>query len=112
MARDDRDPSGGFERAPARRRSHAAVPVVLALLALGLAIGYYAVAIPFLLGVILLAVLVSFLSIRLNPHAASFYLSIKPSWTAIGTVFLCSLALFGASALYYLDLHAPILPLP
>ena len=96
---------------PVRRRSHAAVPVVLALMILGLVTGIYSAAVPFVLGILLLGVLLSFLSVRLNPLASGFYLTTKPSWTAIGTIFLAAVLLFASSFVYYLDLHAPILPL-
>jgi hypothetical protein len=106
--------SSDEEVAPAkiRRRSHAAIPVVLALLVLGLVLGYYAVAVPFLLGVLLVGVLLSFLSIRLNPLGMGFYLPTKPSWSAIGMVFLSAVLLLASSFVFYLDLHAPIIPVP
>ena len=93
-----------------RTRSHAAIPVALAVVVVGLVAGSYSILAPALLGVLLLGVAVSFLSTRLNPLSVGFYLSVKPSWSAIGVVALGALVLFYAVWLYWTRELAPILP--
>lgn len=70
------------------RRSNAAIPVVVALVILGLYLGQYSFLVPAALGLTLLFSGGSFLSTRLNPLSPHFYLPKKPSWLAIGVVFL------------------------
>jgi hypothetical protein len=106
---DDEDWPERERRIP--RRSHAAIPVALAILLVGLVVGRWAVVVPVLLGIVLLSVMASFLSSRLNPLGIAFYLTTKPSWSAIGVIFLSALLLFLASGLYFVDVHAPIVPL-
>lgn len=76
------------------RRSNAAIPVVVVLLFLGLYLGRYTLLAPGVLGVVLLSVGGSFLSTRVNPLSPHFYLPKKPSWLAVGVVFLGALVLF------------------
>jgi hypothetical protein len=75
------------------RRSNAAIPVVVVLVILGLYLGQYTFFVPAILGLALLYSGGSFLSTRLNPLSAHFYLAKKPSWLAIGVVFLGALGL-------------------
>jgi Ca2+/Na+ antiporter len=62
---------------------------------IGLYFSTYSLIVPAVLGLLLLVSGTSFLSSRLNPLSAHFYLSRKPSWAAIGVVFLGALALLG-----------------
>jgi hypothetical protein len=75
------------------RRSNAAIPVVVVLVILGLYLGQYSFLVPASLGLVLLFSGGSFLSTRLNPLSPHFYLPRKPSWLAIGVVFLGALGL-------------------
>jgi hypothetical protein len=92
------------------RRSHAAIPVALVVVGVGLYLARYTVLLPVLFGVALLWAGASFLSTRLNPLSAHFYLTTKPSWSAIGVVFLGAVALLGAAYGMYEARWAPILP--
>ena len=92
------------------RRSHAAIPVALVVVGVGLYLARFTVLLPVVLGLLLLAAGASFLSTRLNPLSAHFYLTTKPSWSAIGVVFLGSLALLWASYAMYLRQWAPLVP--
>jgi hypothetical protein len=92
------------------RRSHAAIPVALVAVGVGLYLARYTLLLPVLVGVLLLYAGISFLSTRLNPLSAQYYLTTKPSWSAIGVVFLGSLALLWASYAMYLDQWAPLVP--
>jgi hypothetical protein len=76
------------------RRSNAAIPVVVVLVIVGLYLGQYSFLAPAILGLVLLFAGGSFLSTRLNPLSPHFYLPRKPSWLAIGVVFLGALGLF------------------
>jgi hypothetical protein len=96
--------------APPPRRSHAAIPVALVVVGVGLYLARFTVLMPALLGFGLLLAGGSFLSTRLNPLSVHFYLTTKPSWSAIGVVFLGSLALLYASYLMYFDRWAPLVP--
>ncbi len=69
-------------------RSNAAIPVAVVLVGVGLYFGSYSLVIPGLLGLVLLGSGLSLLSSRLNPLSPHFYLTRKPSWAAIGIVFL------------------------
>jgi len=95
---------------PPPRRSHAAIPVAVVVVGVGLYLARYTVLLPVLLGVVLLYAGASFLSTRLNPLSPHYYLTTKPSWSAIGVVFLGSLALLGAAYAMYLDRWAPLVP--
>jgi len=75
------------------RRSNAAIPVAVVLVILGLYLGQYSFLAPAALGLVLLFSGGSFLSTRLNPLSPHFYLPRKPSWLAIGVVFLGALGL-------------------
>jgi hypothetical protein len=69
-------------------RSNAAIPVAVVLVGVGLYFGSYSLIVPAVLGLVLLGSGLSFLSSRLNPLSVHFYLTRKPSWAAIGIVFL------------------------
>lgn len=116
---DDRDDDPDYAPAPRRpgrraprerRRSNAAIPAALAVLVVGLALGHYTILVPGLLGLALLSVAVSFLSSRINPFSVAFYLTVKPSWTAIGTVVGVGLVLLLAAYGYYLSGFGPLVP--
>ena len=92
------------------KRSHAAVPLAVVLLFIGLIVGAYTVIVPALLGIFLLTTGLSFLSTRLNPFSIGFYLTTKPSWTAVGLVFLAGFVLLGTAYGYFVSGFAPILP--
>ncbi len=83
------------DRAEARgtERSHAAIPIAVILVGIGLYFASTSVLIPAFLGFVLLLSGLSFLSTRLNPLSPHFYLTRKPSWAAVGVVFLGALAL-------------------
>jgi hypothetical protein len=93
-----------------QKRSHAAIPVALVLLVLGLYLSRFTVLLPTLLGVMLFLSGLSFLSTRLNPLSPHFYLTRKPSWLAIGVVFLSALTLLVAAFELYVHGFAPIVP--
>ncbi len=93
-----------------RTRSNAAIPVAVAVVAVGLYLGQYTVLLPALFGLVLFASGGSFLSTRLNPLSAHFYLPRKPSWLAIGVVFLGALGLFYGAYLMWLDRVGPVVP--
>ena len=107
-------PRRGSRRAPPPpeppRRSDAAAYVAIAILLVGLYLGRFTVLAPALLGLSLLLTVGTFLSTRLNPLSVGFYLTTKPSWTAIGVVFLSSLALLGAAYYYFVHGIGPLLP--
>lgn len=93
-----------------RNRSHAAIPVAVVLVALGLWAAKFTILVPALLGVVLIGVAVSFLSTRVNPLSVGFYLPVKPSWSAIGVVALGALVLLATVYLYWVHALAPVLP--
>jgi hypothetical protein len=84
-------PAGATETE--RKRSNAAIPVVVVLAAIGLYFGQYTIFAPGILGLVLVYTGFSFLSTRLNPLSAHFYLSKKPSWLAVGVVWLGAVVL-------------------
>jgi hypothetical protein len=92
------------------RRSNAAIPVALVVVGVGVYLARYTILLPALFGLFLLVAGASFLSTRLNPLSPHFYLTTKPSWTAVLVVFLGSLALFGVTYLSYLDHFGPLMP--
>ncbi|HEV2519853.1 MAG TPA: hypothetical protein VGX00_04440 [Thermoplasmata archaeon] len=106
----DRRPRRGRDRAPVRKRSNAAIPVALAVFLAGIILGQYSVLIPGLLGIGLVYVAISFLSSRLNPFSLSFYLTVKPSWLAIGTLAFVGLVLVGVAYGYYVSGLGPFAP--
>lgn len=91
-------------------RSNAAIPVVVVVAALGLYLGRYTVIFPALLGLVLLSAGASFLSTRINPLSAHFYLTRKPSWAAVGVVFLGAIGLLLGAYAMWLHHWGPILP--
>lgn len=91
-------------------RSNAAIPVAVALVVLGLYLASYTVALTALFGLVLLFAAGSLLSTRLNPLSPTFYLTKKPSFLAIGVVFLGALILFGGAYYLWLHQHAPVVP--
>ncbi|HUI38036.1 MAG TPA: hypothetical protein VLY85_00225 [Thermoplasmata archaeon] len=106
----DRGPRRPGPRPAPRKRSNAAVPAAVAVLLLGLVVGHYSILVPALLGIALLYVAVSFVSSRLNPFAIGFYLTVKPSWAAIGAVALIGIVLLATSYAYYVSGFGPIAP--
>ncbi len=92
------------------RRSNAAMPLTVAFLFAGLLFGAYTIVVPAVLGGLLLLTGLSFLSSRLNPFSIGFYLTTKPSWPAIGLVFLSAFVLLLAAYGYYVSGIAPLLP--
>ncbi len=103
-------PSSSPPPTPPPRPSHAAIPVAIVLVGVGLYLGRYTVLLPAVFGLALFWAGSSFLSTRVNPLSAHFYLPSKPSWSAIGVLFLGSLALLGAAYEMYLAKWAPLLP--
>jgi hypothetical protein len=91
-------------------RSNAAIPAAIAVVAFGVYLGKFSILITGLLGLALLYSGGSFLSARLNPLSAHFYLTRKPSWAAIGVVFLGALALLGGAYAMWLRGFGPVLP--
>jgi hypothetical protein len=92
------------------RRSHAAAPFAVLLLFVGLLLGTVTVLVPALLGLFLFTSGLSFLSTRLNPFSIGFYLNKKPSWTAIGIIFLSGLLLWLVAYTYFVRGIAPLVP--
>jgi hypothetical protein len=82
----------------------------VAVVVLGLYLGTYAILVTALLGLILLFSAGSLLSTRLNPLSSTFYLTRKPSFLAIGVVFLGALVLFGGAYTLWVHQVAPIIP--
>jgi hypothetical protein len=91
-------------------RSRAAIPAVIFVVAVGLYLGTYTVLLPGLFGLGLLSVGGSFLSTRLNPLSPHFYLPRKPSWSAVGVVFLGALVLVVGAYAMWLHRWGPLLP--
>jgi len=92
------------------KRSHAAIPVALVLLVAGLYLSQFTILLTALLGGVLFLSGVSFLSTRLNPLSPHFYLTRKPSWLAVGVVFLSALVLLASAFEFYVHHLAPIVP--
>jgi hypothetical protein len=92
------------------KRSHAAIPVAIVLLVVGLYLSRFTVILTALIGIALFFSGTSFLSTRLNPLSPHFYLTRKPSWLAIGVVFLTSFGLVAAAYELYVHGLAPIFP--
>ena len=92
------------------RRSNAAVPFAVALLFIGLLLGTVTVILPALIGMFLFLSGLSFLSTRLNPFSIGFYLHKKPSWSAIGVMFLSALLLWIVAYSYYIHGLGPLVP--
>ena len=92
------------------RRSNAAIPVAVALVLIGLYLATFTVLLTALLGFVLLVSAGSLLSTRLNPLSATFYLTKKPSFLAIGVVLLGALILLGAAYVLWAHQMGPLLP--
>jgi hypothetical protein len=92
------------------RRSNAAAPLAVLVLFVGLLLGTETVLVPALLGVFLFSSGFSFLSTRVNPFSIGFYLTKKPSWTAIGIIFLSGMLLWLVAYTYFVRGIAPVLP--
>ena len=92
------------------RRSNAAIPVAVVLVVVGLYLGSYSVVLTALLGIVLLASAGSLLSTRLNPLSPTFYLTKKPSFLAIGVVFLGALILLGGAYTLWVHQMGPLVP--
>jgi hypothetical protein len=95
---------------PVQRRSHIAVVPALILLGVGWYLARYSVIFPALIGLVLLSGALGLLGSRLNPLSTAFYLTTKPSWTAIGTVFLTATALLWMTYEYYIHSWGPLIP--
>jgi len=93
-----------------QRRSHIAVIPALILLVIGWYLARYTVLFPALIGFFLLSGALGLLGSRLNPLSTAFYLTTKPSWTAIGTVFLAGSVLLWMTYEYYIHAWGPLLP--
>ena len=91
-------------------RSHAAIPVAVAMVLIGLYLGSYSVLFPAFLGLALLFASGSLLSTRVNPLSPTFYLTRKPSFLAIGVVFLGAMILFAGAYTLWVHQLAPLLP--
>jgi hypothetical protein len=109
--------SGEAESAPPppaaqqiQRRSHLAVVPALILLAVGWYLARYSILFPAIIAFFLLSGALGLLGSRLNPLSTSFYLTTKPSWTAIGTVFLTGAVLLWMTYEYYIHAWGPLIP--
>ncbi len=100
------------ETETAARRSHAAIPVAIVVAGIGFYLSRYTLLAPAVLGIVLLVSGGSLLSSRLNPLSPHFYLTRKPSWSAIGVVFLGALGLLAEAYVLYSSRIAPFLPRP
>ena len=92
------------------RRSHAAAFVAIGLLLVGAYLAHWTILVPGLLALLLLSSGLSFLSARVNPLSIGFYLTTKPSWTAIGTVFLSGVVLLAIAYGAWRSGWGPVLP--
>jgi hypothetical protein len=95
---------------PVPPRSHAAAFVAVALVLLGAWLAAWSILVPGLLALLLLSSGLGFLSARLNPLSIGFYLTTKPSWSAIGVVFLSGVLLLGIAYNAWTAGWGPILP--
>jgi hypothetical protein len=93
-----------------QRRSHIAVVPAFILLGLGWFLAHYTIIFPAIFGFLLLSGALGLLGSRLNPLSTSFYLTTKPSWTAIGTVFLAGGILLWMTYEYYVHSWGPVVP--
>jgi hypothetical protein len=93
-----------------RPRSNAAIPVAVVLALVGLYLGRYTLVVPALVGLFLVVSGFSLLSTHVNPLSPTFYLTRKPSWPAIGVVFLTGLGLLGDAYLLWKDHAGSVLP--
>ena len=90
-------------------RSHAAIPVAIVVLGVGFYLSQYTVVLTALFGVALFFSGLSFLSTRLNPLSPHFYLTRKPSWLAVGVVFLGALFLLWDAYRLFVGGYGPLL---
>jgi hypothetical protein len=97
-------------RTVATNRSHAAGPVAIVLLFVGLLFASYSLLVPVLLGLFLLAGSATLLSMRLNPFSVGFYLPTKPSFLAIAVVGLVGVMLLSAAWQLWKAGATPVLP--
>ena len=95
---------------PAQRRSHVAVVPAVILLAVGWYLAHFSILFPAVLGFLLLSGALGLLGSRVNPLSSAFYLTTKPSWTAIGTVFLTGSVLLWMTYEYYIHSWGPLIP--
>ena len=95
---------------PVQRRSHVAIVPAVILLAIGWYLARYSIIFPAVIGFFLLSGALGLLGSRLNPLSTAFYLTTKPSWPAIGTVFLAGAALLWMTYEYYIHAWGPLLP--
>lgn len=105
-------PNRAAEAEGETRRSNAAVPVAVGVVLAGLLLGQYTLltfVAPAFLGFVLLVTTGSFLSTRLNPLSPHFYLTRKPSWLAVGVVFLGALLLFWDAYRLFVGRYGPVL---
>ena len=93
-----------------RTRSNAAIPVAVVFVVVGLYLSRYTVLLPGVFGLVLFFSGTAFLSTRVNPLSPHFYLTRKPSWLAIGVVFLSALGLLAGAYWLYVHGLAPIVP--
>ena len=98
------------EPAAVPRRSHAPAALAVVVLLIGLVLGTWTVVLPALLGLFLFSSGISFLGTRLNPFSIGYYLTTKPSWSAIAVVFLSGFLLWVAAYAYYVHGLAPLIP--
>jgi len=103
-------PNRSAEAEVDRPRSHAAIPAAIVLAVIALYLARYTVLFPFAFGVVLFFSGVSFLSTRLNPLSPHFYLTRKPSWAAIGVVFLSAVLLVYAAYEMWQRSWGPLFP--
>jgi hypothetical protein len=86
------DPAGSTNATPTPAhpapRSHAAAFVAIALLLIGSLLVSWTILLPAFLALLLFSAGLSFVSARINPLSIGFYLTTKPSWSAIGVIFL------------------------
>ena len=93
-----------------QRRSHIAIVPALILLGVGWYLARYSIIFPALIGFVLLSGALGLLGSRVNPLSTAFYLTTKPSWSAIGTVFLTATALLWVTYEYYVHSWGPVFP--
>lgn len=91
-------------------RSHLAVIPALLLLGLGWYLARYSIIFPAVLGFFLLSGALGLLGSRVNPLSTGFYLTTKPSWTAIGTVFFAGSVLMWLTYEFYVHAWGPVIP--
>jgi len=109
-------PSEGGESTPPpateqiERRSHIAIIPAVILLAVGWYLARYSIIFPAIIGFFLLSGALGLLGSRLNPLSTAFYLTTKPSWTAIGTVFLTGAVLLWMTYEFYVHAWGPLIP--